>query len=193
MKKVMIDLDETICTGGYLEVLNKYLKTNYKADDVKDYYVESLIPEEKRDEYLDYFYQNINVYDYVTILPNAIEVIKKLTQIYDVYICSAYVDMRRPYESAIVATLKHQWISKNLPFIHPRKIILTGSKDLIQCDIKIDDKFSNLKGYGEIKLLIDNNHNKKYSDIELKERNVKRVKDWLEIEKILLSEEIEQL
>ena len=30
MQKVMIDLDETICTGGYLEAVNKYLHTNYK-------------------------------------------------------------------------------------------------------------------------------------------------------------------
>lgn len=193
MKKVMIDLDDTICTGGYLEALNDYLGTNYTYDDVDEYYVENLLPEDELDKYLDYFYQNVNVYKYVKILPHAIEVIEKLTKKYDVYICSAYVDMRRPYESGKVATLKHQWINKNLPFIHPRKIIFTGSKDLIQCDIKIDDKFSNLKGYGEIKLLLDTYHNQKYDEEQLRERNVRRVKDWLEIEEILLNGEIEEL
>ncbi len=193
MKKVMIDLDDTICTGGYLEVLNEYLDTNYTYDDLEDYYVESLIPEDRREEYLDYFYKYVDVYKYVKVIPNAIEVIEKLTKKYDVYICSAYVDMRRVYESGKVATLKHQWINKNLPFIHPRKIIFTGSKDLIECDIKIDDKFSNLKGYGETKLLLDTYHNQKYSDFELKERGVRRVKDWLEIEKILLNDDIEEL
>ena len=34
MKKIMIDLDDTICTGGYLEVLNEYLGTNYTYDDL---------------------------------------------------------------------------------------------------------------------------------------------------------------
>lgn len=193
MKKVMIDLDDTICTGGYLEALNEYLNTNYTYDDVKDYYVESILPEDQLEEYLDYFYKYINVYDYVKVIPHAIEVIEKLAKKYDVYICSAYVDMRRPYESGRVATLKHQWISKNLPFIHPRKIIFTGSKDLIECEIKIDDKFSNLKGYGEIKLLLDTYHNQKYDEEDLKARNVRRVKDWLDIEKILLNEEPEEI
>lgn len=193
MKKIMIDLDDTICTGGYLEVLNEYLGTNYTYDDLEDYYVESILKEDKLEEYLDHFYKYINVYDYVTIIPHAIEVIEKLTKKYDVYICSAYVDMRRPVESGRMATLKHQWISKNLPFIHPRKIILTGSKNLIECDIKIDDKFSNLKGYGETKLLLDTYHNQKYTEADLKERNVRRVKDWLEIEQLLLNEEVETL
>ena len=30
MRKIMIDLDDTIVEGGYLEVLNEYLGTNYK-------------------------------------------------------------------------------------------------------------------------------------------------------------------
>ena len=185
-KKIMIDLDDTICKDGYLKVLNDYFNTNYTYEDLNgEYYVESLVPEGRLDEYLDYFYSN-NVYESVEVLPNAIEVIKKLSEVYDVYICSAYVDRRRPLESGVMATSKHNWICKNLPFINPRKIILTGSKDVIECDIKIDDKFSNLKGYGEVKLLLDAYHNRSYDDLTLKERGVVRVKDWKEIEKILL-------
>lgn len=192
MKKIMIDLDDTICKGGYLEVLNEYLGTEYTYDDLEDYYVESLIPENALDEYLDYFYKYVDVYKYVKVIPHSIEVIEKLAKKYDVYICSAYVDMRRPVASGIMASLKHKWISENLPFIDPKKIILTGSKDIVLCEIKIDDKFSNLKGYGEIKLLLDSYHNQKYDEERLKERNVIRVKDWLEIEKLLL-DDIEEL
>ena len=192
MKKIMIDLDDTICKGGYLEVLNEYLGTEYTYDDLEDYYVESLIPENALDEYLDYFYKYVDVYKYVKVIPHSIEVIEKLAKKYDVYICSAYVDMRRPVASGIMASLKHKWISENLPFIDPKQIILTGSKDIVLCEIKIDDKFSNLKGYGEIKLLLDSYHNQKYDEERLKERNVIRVKDWLEIEKLLL-DDIEEL
>lgn len=32
MKKIMIDMDNVICEGGYLNVVNKFLKTNYKID-----------------------------------------------------------------------------------------------------------------------------------------------------------------
>lgn len=186
MKKIMIDLDDTICTGGYLEVLNEYFDTSYTYDDLDDYYVESLVPDDRLEEYLDYFYTQ-DVYKYVNVLPHAIEVIEKLSHEYEIYICSAYVDRRRPIASGIMASLKHNWICENLPFIDPKKIILTGSKDVVECDIKIDDKFSNLKGYGDVKLLLNCYHNQDYDEEKLKERNVRRVKDWLEIEEILLA------
>jgi len=34
MKKIMIDLDETICSPAYLEEVNRYLGTNYKYEDM---------------------------------------------------------------------------------------------------------------------------------------------------------------
>ena len=130
-KKIMIDLDDTICGDGYLKVLNDYFNTNYTYDDLNgEYYVESLVPDGRLEEYLDYFY-SIDSYENVESIPGAIEVIEKLSKVYDVYICSAYVDRRRPLESGVMASLKHTWICKNLPFIDPRKIILTGSKDVI--------------------------------------------------------------
>ncbi len=186
MKKIMIDLDETICSPSYLEEVNKYMHTNYQYEDISTYFVEDIIPEEEREKFLDYFYQNVNVYDHAVILPHAIEVIEELSQFYDIYIVSAFVDKRRVDESSIMAKYKYEWIRKNLPFIDPKKIILTGSKELIQCEIKIDDKFGNLKGYGEMKLLLDHLHNRKYSLEELEERGVRRVTSWLQIRDILL-------
>lgn len=186
VKKVMIDLDETICSPSYLEEVNRFLKTEYRYEDIDTYFVEDVIPEEQRNEFLDYFYKNLNVYTNATILPQATRVIEELTHFYDVYIVSAFVDKRRPNESIIMAKYKYEWIRKYLPFIDPKKIILTGSKDLVMCDIKIDDKFSNLKGYGETKLLMDHLHNRKYSFEELETYGIKRVYDWEQIRSILL-------
>ena len=78
------------------------------------------------------------------------------------------------------------WLLKNLPFLDPKNFIFTSRKDLIDCDIKIDDKVGNLKGLGKLKLLMDGYHNRKYSDLELKKRGIRRVYSWDEIEKILL-------
>ena len=190
MKKIMIDLDETICSPSYLKEVNKYLNTNYKYEDVKTYFVEDIIEEDKKQDFLDYFYQNVNVYDDAMILPDAIGVIEKLSHFYEIYIVSAFVDKRRIKESSIMAKYKYEWILKNMPFIDPKKIVLTGSKDIIMCDIKIDDKVGNLKGYGETKLLMDQLHNQKYSFEELTNLNVKRVYDWQQVEAILLGSEV---
>lgn len=190
MKKIMIDLDETICSPCYLKEVNKYLNTNYKYEDIKTYFVEDIIAEDKKQDFLDYFYQNVNVYDDAMILPDAIGVIEKLSHFYEIYIVSAFVDKRRIKESSIMAKYKYEWILKNMPFIDPKKIVLTGSKDIIMCDIKIDDKVSNLKGYGETKLLMDQLHNQKYSFEELTNLNIKRVYDWQQVEAILLGSEV---
>ena len=190
MKKIMIDLDETICSPSYLKEVNKYLNTNYKYEDIKTYFVEDIIEEDKKQDFLDYFYRNVNVYDEAMLLPDALGVIEKLSHFYEIYIVSAFVDKRRIKESGIMAKYKYEWILKNMPFIDPKKIILTGSKDIIMCDIKIDDKVSNLKGYGKTKLLMDQLHNQKYSFEELTNLNIKRVYDWQQVESILLGSEV---
>lgn len=190
MKKIMIDLDETICSPSYLKAVNKYLNTNYKYEDIKTYFVEDIIEEDKKQDFLDYFYRNVNVYDEAMILPDALGVIEKLSHFYEIYIVSAFVDKRRIKESGIMAKYKYEWILKNMPFIDPKKIVLTGSKDIIMCDIKIDDKVGNLKGYGETKLLMDQLHNQKYSFEELTNLNIKRVYDWQQVEAILLGSEV---
>ena len=87
-----------------------------------------------------------------------------------------------------MAKYKYEWILENMPYIDPKKIILTGSKDVIMCDIKIDDKVANLKGYGETKLLIDQLHNQKYSFEELEKLGIRRVYDWEQIRSILIKE-----
>ncbi len=190
MKKIMIDLDETICSPSYLKAVNKYLNTNYKYEDIKTYFVEDIIEEDKKQDFLDYFYRNVNVYDEAMILPDALGVIERLSHFYEIYIVSAFVDKRRIKESGIMAKYKYEWILKNMPFIDPKKIVLTGSKDIIMCDIKIDDKVSNLKGYGKTKLLMDQLHNQKYSFEELTNLNIKRVYDWQQVESILLGSEV---
>lgn len=185
-RTIMIDLDDTIVEGGYLQVLNKYLGTNYTYNDVEDYFVESLLPEDKLQDYLNYFYENENVYNYTIIKKNAVEVIRKLSEKYEIIICSAYLDKRMPEKSVVITNNKHMYLIKTFPFLDPKNFIFTSRKDLVDCDIKIDDKVSNLKGHGKLKLLMDGYHNQKFTDKELKRKNIRRVYSWDEIAEILL-------
>lgn len=185
-KKIMIDLDQTICDGGYLDIVNEYLNTSYKVEDIDTYYYEDLIPRDKLDGYPDFFYQH-NVYDYVWLLEDAYSVLEKLNQKYEVFICSSYVnddcDVQKSY---IHLSNKFKFLLEQLPFLNPHNYIFTSRKDVIDCDIKIDDKLSNLEGPGEIKLLFDSYHNRNISDKELEDKKVRRVYSWKEIEEILL-------
>jgi len=183
----MIDLDDTITIDTYLTVVNNYLKTKYTYDDIKDYWVDEIVPDEKMDEYLKYIYNDIDMYDYAKISPNAKNVIEELSKYYEVVICSAYIDHRSINDCAKLLTHKHNWLYENLPFINPNNYIFTSNKECINAEIKIDDKISNLEGDAELKLLITAYHNKNISDEELKEKNIIRVNNWNDIAEILLN------
>ncbi len=187
MKKIMIDLDDTITTGGYLDIVNKYLNTNLTYENINNqYWVDNIIPKEKLTKYLNYLYNEINFYDYIKINDNAINVIENLSKYYEIFICSAYVDKRDLKNCANLIIHKYNWLRENLPFINPDNFIFTSSKNILKTDIKIDDRLSNLKENADLKLLITAYHNKNISENELKENNVIRVNNWNEIANILL-------
>ena len=82
MKKLMIDMDDVICDGGFLTLVNQFLNTNYKIEDVKAYYIQDLIPKERMSEWARFF-QGKNIYDYVKLLDGAYEVMENLQKNYE--------------------------------------------------------------------------------------------------------------
>ena len=179
-------MDDTILEDCYLEVVNEYLGTNYTYNDIDKYWVDDIIPIEKKAEYLDYFYNKINIYEYGRTKENAIEVIEQLNKYYDVLICSAYIDPRDLKNCSKILDYKHKWLIENLPFLKPENFIFTNRKDTIPTDIKIDDKVENLETC-DVKLLITAYHNKNISNEELKAKKIIRVEDWEQIKEILLN------
>ncbi len=182
----MIDIDDTITIDGYIDVVNKFLKKNLTYEDIPNYWVDDIVPQKQLDKYLNYFYNKINVYDYVKINGNSTKVIEELTKYYEVVICSAYTDYRDIEKCVNIVPYKHKWLLKNLPSVNPDNFIFTSNKRCIKADIKIDDKVANLEGDAELKLLITAYHNKNVSNEELKEKNIIRVNTWDDIAEILL-------
>ena len=85
------DLDDVITNcNGWLYAINNFLGTDYKEEDVKSYYIQDLVPKEKWEDYLKFFVTQ-NTYDHCQINENCVDVIKKLNEKYEIYICSAYV------------------------------------------------------------------------------------------------------
>ncbi|MGE5455767.1 MAG: 5' nucleotidase, NT5C type [Ignavibacteriales bacterium] len=186
MKKIMIDIDDTICTDGTLKMVNEFLEKNLKIEDIQSYYIQDSIPREKLEAFYDYYFSH-NVYDYADIKEDAIEIIEKLSHEYEIYIASSYLLKGENTRSGILVQRKHEWLLKTLPFIDPSHYIFTASKELINCDIKIDDLLKNLKGNAETKLLFTSYNNSQHPKEELDEAGVIRVNNWKDIEKILLN------
>lgn len=185
MKKIMIDMDDVICQGGFLDLVNRFLGTQYKIEDLKEYYIQDLIPKEKREEWSKFFYSS-NIYEYTSIIDGAYEVIKKLHDKYEVYIATAYIFKDYPGMSANHLKNKFVYLNKELPFISPDQYVFTTNKEIINCEVKIDDRVSNLSGNAEMKILFTAYHNRNITDEELKKYGIIRANSWKEIEKILL-------
>lgn len=186
-KKIMIDMDDVLVNqDGWLYLVNTFLNSNYKIDDVKGYYIQDLVPKNKKDEFTKYFISK-NVYDYCKLYDDSIKVIEKLSKKYDIYITTAYVFRDDILYSANSLKYKFEFLVKNFPFLDPNKFIFMSDKKLLNVDIKIDDKLSNLDN-ADVKLLFTAYHNKDINSKELSNSGIVRVNSWKDIEKLLLKD-----
>lgn len=187
MKKTMlVDLDYVICYPGFLKILNDFLGTNYVENDFEEYIIDPVIGSQERINEFYAYYLLQDGYKDAILIDGAKETLQKLSSFYDIHICSACVMFGVERKSAKLFKDKFEYLMKELPFLEPEKIIFTNSKNIFKADVQIDDRLPNLLGECKIKLLFDAYHNRKIDDIELKNKNVTRVKSWKEIEKILL-------
>ncbi len=183
-KKIMVDMDDVMCGGGFLGLINEFLGTNYTEDDIVGYYMQNLIPPEKQAEFLDYLMAK-NFYDYCHIYPNAQAVLKELQTQYEVFIGTSYVIPDRERESGIILWHKYNFLQEHFPFLNPQNYVFVGNKDILACYAKIDDRLKHLKN-ARRKLLYTAYHNKHLEDDYLQEQGVERVDDWMHVKTKLL-------
>lgn len=188
--KLLLDVDEVICFSGYLELVNEFLNTNYEIDDFTDYYIDrKAIPKERYSEFIE-FKRNKKLYEKPCILPDAIEVIKRLSEKVDVYICSACVFTEDIECSAQAFADKYNFLIKYLPFLDPHKFIFTSYKNSFKGDIQIDDRITNLENDIPLRILFPSYHNKDITEEELTKKEIIRAgydwrTGWKKVEEII--------
>jgi len=186
MKTIMIDMDDVICEGGFIYQLNKFLGTSYTTSDMKGYYMQDLIPEDKVEEWNEYISAQ-NLYGEGSyFIEGALETIEELNKQYEVYIVTAFVFRETPTNSGKHLYNKFECLYKNMPYLHPSRFVFCDAKQLIKCDIKIDDKLSNILENAETKLLFDAYHNRDITAEELDKMGVRRVCTWRDIRALLI-------
>ncbi len=190
-KDLLLDIDEVFCFSGLLEAINDFLGSNYAIDDFSDYYIDEVaIPKERFDEF-NKFLSKRNLYETAQILPYARETLKKLDEVYNIYVCSSCIN---PFDIANSGRLfadKYNFLITSIPFIKPEQFIFTSAKHLYRADIQIDDRLSNLDEHIETRILFPSYHNKNITDEELIEKGILRAgydwrTGWLEVANILL-------
>lgn len=181
-KKLMIDLDDVICTSGFLKLLNIYLNSNYTIYDFNGFYMQDIVPD--KDEFFKWF-MNQNVYDYCELNEGCYEVLEELNREYELYIVTDYVWPEIDTKCGYVVEQKFNYLQKELPFIKSKQYMFLSNKSVLNMDIKLDDRIKNLEGASE-KLLFSAYHNLNYSSLELEGMGIERMNNWYDVRKRLL-------
>mgnify|MGYP002795022247 CR=1 FL=1 len=94
-------------------------------------------------------YANPEIYHDLPPVPGAIEAVKKLYEIYEVYFLSTAM-----WSLPASFTGKRMWIEKHFGDLGKKKLILTHRKDLMRGDFLVDDRTHNGAGQFEGELLL---------------------------------------
>ncbi len=190
MKKIIIDFDEVICDNEFMQSFNEFFNVDMKPSDFENYYIDASIedPDTKR-AFGEYLVQR-NFYRGAKLKEGAAAVIEKLSKKHDVYICTAYyMDYVRELCGKVIEQ-KYAFVAREMPNFNMKKILFTNSKNVVVGDIIIDDNLNNLlTNKSPQKLLFTSENNARYTEAELRAKNVQRVNGWQEIEKLLLEED----
>lgn len=188
-KKLLVDFDST--TANSTETIFNIWKeeSGSKAQYHNDYLwnFKGLLPEDYLEQALALF-GNQKLYDRLQLMPNAYDVLKKLSEVYQLAICSVH-DINTVH-------LKDAYIQEHLPFIKERIYLPYNekpSKEKIKGHIIIDDNINNLRGNREKKILFGNyaynqiqNVGKDEKKILLYDHKIERADNWKVVESILL-------
>lgn len=182
--RIMVDMDNVITDGVFRKYIEDFYNIKLDFNKIKNYYYVQEYTKERSQEFWKYV-SDKNFYSNAPLFDGCYEVLKKLNDCHDIYIVTSYLWNEALDLSGNNLCDKYYYLKKMLPFIKPEKYIFTTDKKLMNFDVRIDDRIGNLEG-AQIKLLFDAWHNRNISDNELKNKNVIRVNDWFDIEKILL-------
>ena len=171
---IAIDIDNTLntLTEAILEVYNTDSGDNLSLSDITAYHIENFVKPEYKKIFYQYFLDS-NVWKKIKVQPYCREVIAKL--------------YKERYEIIFVTTTepenlpkKMNWLMRNFPFLNIRKSLFSCPvKQLVKCDILIDDCIGNLTGEREYySICLDYPWNREETNHI---PNFTRAKDWNEI------------
>ena len=160
-----IDCDNIICNTTESVLAQHYIDTGEKLtlDDIKTYYIENYISDDYKDDFHLIFYKK-EMWKRVKVIPHCVEVIKRLHDRGD----SIY------------------FVTSTEPLLDIRKcLITTHCKQMIKCDLLIDDCIDNVLNADYVSILLDYPWNSTAIFDEAEYDNIYRVFDWLQVEPMI--------
>lgn len=173
-----IDIDN-VCVNTTSCILEQhYADTGEKLtlDDIKTYYIENYVSNDYKDDFHLIFLKK-EMWKRVKVLPHCVDVIKRLHDMgEEIY----FVTATEPQNVA----KKARFLQRTFPFLDIRKrLITTHCKQMIKCDVLIDDYEENLKNGSYFGILMNYPWNRNFDDAS--DDKIYRVFDWTQVEPML--------
>jgi 5'-nucleotidase len=174
VKRIAIDMDEVMADtmAHFLEKYNEKFGVGLKTEHFQGKHVFEVIDEAHRPEARDYFQQE-DFFATIPVMPGSADVVKCLTERYEVFITTAAMDVPCSFNP------KFDWLQRHFPFIPTSNIVFCGDKSIIAADYLIDDntgQLSKFRGEGIIYTAPHNVH----------ETRFKRVNHWEDVRELFL-------
>ena len=120
---------------------------------------------------LEGYLRSEDFFEHLEVMPESQRVLKRLQQDYDVFIATAAMEVPTSFHQ------KFRWLGRHFPFVPASHIVYCGDKSILHADYLIDDNPRQLRRFQGEGILYTSPHN-------LRVKGFKRVKDWLEVEKL---------
>ncbi len=109
------------------------------------------------------------------VFPDAVRVVERLTEHYDVYIATAAMDVPTSFDA------KYEWLIEHFKFLDPQNFIFCGNKGVVGTDYLIDDNPKQLRAFKGTGIMYHASHN-------VNEEGFDRVHSWKEVEEYFLTD-----
>lgn len=177
MKSIAVDMDQVL--ADFLGKASSVFKERYNvAISKEEFNVIKL--EEKYPELAKEFFSMINEPDFFRDFeledPNAVPVLKELSEHYEIYIATAAMDVPGSFNA------KYEWLLEHFPYLDPQNFIFCGDKKVVKADFLIDDNVKQLHSFTGEGILYSQPYNLQCNEF-------KRVQNWQEIRNLFIKKE----
>lgn len=174
MKRIAIDMDEVMAdaVAEHLLRYNRDYEEKLTVADLEGKWLWEVVSSDRHNA-LEAYLRSEDFFESLSVMPESQRVIAALQRKYDVFIATAAMEVPTSFAQ------KFRWLEKHFPFIPPSHIVYCGDKGILRADYLIDDNPRQLERFQGTGILYSSPHN-------VRVKGFKRVKDWLDVERMFL-------
>ena len=175
MKRIAIDMDEVMADtmSKYLSLYNADFGLGLTPEHFHGKRLFEVIDPAHAERAREYFQQE-DFFATIDVMPGSQDVIRDLTDRYEVFITTAAMDVPCSF------TPKFEWLARHFPFVPPSRIVFCGDKSIIASDYLIDDSARHFERFSGEGILYTAPHN-------VNDMRYRRVDNWEDIRSLFLT------